>query len=183
MHFEKHSSCVADFNMHAAAVQMQTTTVPRACQAPWLSNKRLCLRSGPSKPKATSVFCTSSLQHDNTNPAQRRPSQISAATDTLVNTVAEDVHTNEAPGKNPQSDPDRQHFDWHNQWYAVGYERWVLSAMLLHSYLCLGQPFYSLRLQELKEGTVTCTSVLAGTLMKPNQMLSRCLASRCELRL
>ena len=45
---------------------------------------------------------------------------------------------------------------------------------------CLVHPFYSLSLKQAVEGTVTCTFAFAGTLMKPNQTPSLCLASRCK---
>ena len=105
----------------------QATTLPHACHTPWLSNKRLCLRSRRSTSQPGSVLCNAAPKHSYTNQhtrsASHSASQIRAAAPDTLTRPAERADTDVAPGNSSSPDSQNPQFDWHNQWYAVGYER------------------------------------------------------------
>lgn len=117
--------------MHSSMVH--TSTLPRSSPAPWLSNKRLCLRACSSSGRSGVIVCSAVPNHETAksqrHSARRSTSQISAAADTVAKPAAQAPHTNVAPGQHAKSDCEQQAFDWHDQWYAVGYERCELHSV------------------------------------------------------
>ena len=109
--------------MHASVLQKQNVVNP-VCHTPWFSNKRPCLQRRRFGDVKNAVRCATVLTPDQADPPGRGSSRVRAAPDTLVSDTKL-IQQQPTSSRRQQTPVEQPKFDWHDQWYAVGYERFV----------------------------------------------------------